>query len=1673
VQGGDFLRIGRDTVEYASAKLNNMVADYYNKEVDAAFGRLHEHKSRYEEAGNYDPSKYTRVAFRTKSDAAAFAQSMREQGVDVVVTPIKLNGQYLAEIPRHNEIPMMPEEGKPAPDGNTPAYRMKTVSAQELIENFKQNYLTQVEEVHQVEAEAREVAPLDRERTMKAITSYLDELGEFIYVNDYIKNIFEVNRFGIDSRSGDDPNSAMFKQALGINGEASPTLHTGGSTKAVVLNNNIVIVDGVVVTDEKRREKILKQHDQRIAQAEQNLQKTRSALEPIGTVLGKTPIETIRANSAAILDGMLRQEYVGDTVVSHASRSGGLLDDIVRSMRTEQTALNIEISIEIDTDSLNLTTDEKKKMLEKSIWDKNKLTADELDILKKSMLTASSTQKDAIQKIMTLSSMGQAELFVSYKVRYELTDALLELKKAAEKNRINLTEAEKKTLDNLLSQEGKLALSKREQAMFTQTRQMMRRLHDELGIDFFNGTIDRRSVLEINRRFIEKAANAGYQFVNNRGIFNTDALRKLTNTQLKRLGISRDTANMIADLNAKGSWGAKVGTSGMMFHTFMSGYLKIAEDEELSAAISDLQKIASMPRYVKSTVTSVRQYKQAAKLSIDARKAKRIGYDKGNLKGKSPKLEKRKPEIKKLGEVNTKANQKFLAKQEKKLKKLVRSEKRLGAKFRNFKARIGKKFAENKIYMAFKKLKAKIIALAVKAAVTFFLVLLTAWGILAGAVIILTTIQSLLNAPFTIIDGLLGPKDYEDTVCYKLYDYLMNNPEYGQRAWLKSIEDPEEIYNNRDTLQYGINYQTFTDYIQNGINNIILDGNNMYINPFWQAGDLVSTTNSNSGYLTPVTAYDGKLTTNISANVNYFGQKDPVPGYTGTLSTESGHTCNIKDIIAMVDVMYQFDMDGMDDNSLGSILGKSPAQLDWEHAWDTIKAVFKALGHNIGVFFKNLVGGEEKYEDMSIYVGTCSYATIQNYATQLFTLSHTQQVSMEVEYYPVADGIDINVNGTLEHVGASEISQKDASKLGLCLHPVKKKFPLAYNSISGHVFPYLMDANSVVYDLSQPGVYDITLTWDKYTDAKLPCIWDSMGSNLTTLTEIKNRVNAGACWSKTNSSTVQNIKSVTGGWCDSVSEAKQDAYNALVTEWNTFSSNPSNIGADTYILSSERNSFTHVWYELLTFTESSVTYKNQQTRQVTTGSRTVTYYWANPEKTIKVTHETDYGVAETRTEYDYKTQYKYTAEVNFYNQHTDKYTRNCQGHEYTYCGGHINVHSLGIVYSATNEQLGLCNMYPDEKYIPLVAGYDYTNSGYGDKLKGKHNNAINPVDYTTPKTASLTGGSNSPLFDLQGSQPAMRGLNLYVVGEDMGENTFVRDDCIKYLRDIFDCDCCIDKGDNIFPFGKNYQQYEGWSETNMALVLYRISQDWNELYDFDIPYEIGTIALSPNDIDTIVEAVREHYGTAFDEEREQAVRLALCWVGRGHYSDYHKDHAFLSKLCKASSGTVYIGSTPSIVTYDANCTAGDDEDFCKFILNRSGKMDDITNDITGFITLDSIYSAKPADILKHEGSNDYRSIKFNSREMNTYKINTILNYSKDHYVFFVGIVDRDITLSNRTSGRNIFAGTPIIIDLSKNGNYGNIFLRTDSSNFLGDIGKYAIYNWVLNPDSKTLIKEFN
>ena len=112
------------------------------------------------------------------------------------------------------------------------------------------------------------------------------------------------------------------------------------------------------------------------------------------------------------------------------------------------------------------------------------------------------------------------------------------------------------------------------------------------------------------------------------------------------------------------------------------------------------------------------------------------------------------------------------------------------------------------------------------------------------------------------------------------------------------------------------------------------------------------------------------------------------------------------------------------------------------------------------------------------------------------------------------------------------------------------------------------------------------------------------------------------------------------------------------------------------------------------------------------------------------------------------------------------------------------------------------------------------------------------------------------------------------------------------LRDIFDIDMAILKGWSAFPIGKKegesvyaYEQYEGWTADNMFLALSRVASEWNDYYEFDIPYEIGTESISSNDIEQICDVLKETYGEEFTEEREDGIRLALTWVGRGHYSD--------------------------------------------------------------------------------------------------------------------------------------------------------------------------------------------
>lgn len=118
----EFFNFGMNTVDEVSKKLQKTANDELQKETDAMFERLHEDYKKKEEPQNngynpyeddnvekeqqsgYNPDDYERVGFSgigSKNQALYFAQYMKDKGVnDVVVSPVKLNGEYMVEMPK-------------------------------------------------------------------------------------------------------------------------------------------------------------------------------------------------------------------------------------------------------------------------------------------------------------------------------------------------------------------------------------------------------------------------------------------------------------------------------------------------------------------------------------------------------------------------------------------------------------------------------------------------------------------------------------------------------------------------------------------------------------------------------------------------------------------------------------------------------------------------------------------------------------------------------------------------------------------------------------------------------------------------------------------------------------------------------------------------------------------------------------------------------------------------------------------------------------------------------------------------------------------------------------------------------------------------------------------------------------------------------------------------------------------------------------------------------------------------------------------------------------------------------------------------------------------------------------------------------------------------------------
>ena len=267
--------------------------------------------------------------------------------------------------------------------------------------------------------------------------------------------------------------------------------------------------------------------------------------------------------------------------------------------------------------------------------------------------------------------------------------------------------------------------------------------------------------------------------------------------------------------------------------------------------------------------------------------------------------------------------------------------------------------------------------------------------------------------------------------------------------------------------------------------------------------------------------------------------------------------------------------------------------------------------------------------------------------------------------------------------------------------------------------------------------------------------------------------------------------------------------------------------------------------------------------------------------------------------------------------------------------------------------------------------------------------------------------------------------------------------------------------------------------------------DWNDCYGFDVPLELNMTkswkdrsnneninpltALSDTDVKNIMDTLKTKYGASFTQERQDTVEYALRWVGRGHYSEMHTGHGFLSTADKGRSVSVSVAGETKTVQYSASCTAGNSEDFARFIYFKAGKVNrtgsSLSNEVStkyGWQVMTSRDSLLPADLLRHGMTKGYgwvqESVLNAAEEGDGWSgsfISAMNRFKDESYVIYLGELDEDIKLQ---CGRTLQAGVPLCIDLTTYNGKGNIYLHGESNHNALTTKAGKTYTWLMNID---------
>lgn len=1193
-------------------------------------------------------------------------------------------------------------------------------------------------------------------------------------------------------------------------------------------------------------------------------------------------------------------------------------------------------------------------------------------------------------------------------------------------------------------------------------------------------------ILNIDKAFLTKMAmgankNGKIESTNlltKTGKIDVKALKALTPEQLKAHGISKETFSAFYELHIDGR-GKRIEIgklkSGALLGLapFTRAGMKMlgrTGDQETSQFVGNMQTLTSGISRVRDAHNSIVQADQLRKEFRDKKRASRVNSGEAkkgkglgdDVKTKKPskKVKRKQDYLAKKGAANPKAIEKFVKKEEHQVAMVASSKKKTEVMRRlNIKQRAAEKFAQTKVGGAITKLSkavSKFIAGAsgTVAAMAGLLVLLL-WGILVLVIVVIMVIQSLTSLPFKGLKALAGAwasTTGEEPAVVELMKICNDRED----EWLDGLQDYDEVFDNRKELMYTLNYVPYKDYIASNPS-LVLIGDTLYIDPFHGSGDATE----HQDVLTPVTKFSGANTLDLVTNPSVYSQKDTSTDG-NIIAVESGHTSNIKDILAMTDCMYQFDIQGSGDDTLQNIMNEPPAVINFENFYNktigTIKFVANVIGTGAKNFWNWLTGGDDSEEYPSIddyWGGTVKFGTIQNYVENLFAASHQEQFQFDVQYPTCANSVTIN--GVT--VDISTMPQDIASELGYCVKPITHNFYLGYDSSSSSVsriYPCLANGTNLAA-ANITNVNDIRLTMSEYSGTEEDmCVWKTMGSDEPTYNRIKGDTD---CWSN-NLNSYEGYITYTS-YSDYHNDASYSSNEAKTRAENQASGfTPS---ANTYNLAADHNSMSIRLWEADYKVNTSL-YGKHKVDDPDTIEDT-----GNPDDPNTPEDESKEIVHHSHWEYKYK------CVVTLGRYHNEGYTRHCAGnHPFTYSGGVLSCQAKGVVYSTTNEQLAMTGMYQNELYAPRALDFDLRDRGYSD-FKGYH--IKQNIDYSTPLTASQSGGTVSPAVDPQGSYVASRGLNLYVDGENLSTDINCRSDVAMYLlRDIFDCDCRLDKGRNVFPWKEgDYHYYEGWSADNMFFVCSRVAVDWNDLYEFDIPSEIKEPSLSEEDIEWLMNAIELEYGGSFTESRRQAVDLILHWVGRGHYSKDHTDHNFLENACHSHTSTITVGGTSYSTSYDGCCTASDAWGFMAYILAAEGKpTTKPTSNYTSYTNL------KPADYVFKTVTGDYSNFSCIDNSMlsspNAFTWRAISKALGEAHreagCFYIGTFNNDslfddtgtYTLQN---GYVIHKGVPVTVgmDGTVDKGCGTILLRSEpvSTTNPNDWTDSTNYFWFIDP----------